>query len=527
MRTGGTGVGGWLVAFTLCACAPAEPTTTSEAGGGSSTTASVDPSVGQLPTFGSTSAGESAGETATEEPPASAGDVVVHLFEWSWADVARECEDVLGPAGVAGVQVSPPNEYRLIDPHPWWERYQPVSYTIVGRSGDAEEFADMVERCAAVGVEIYVDAVLNHMAWAKAGPGNQQVGVGGTVYERYSFPGLYEEEHFHDCKQGIQDWSSRWEVHFCELATLPDLATEHPPVRARLAGYLEQLMTLGVAGFRIDAAKHVPAEDLEAIFGMLSRAPFVFHEVIPGDAIAGSEYFGTGRVTEFRFGLALSQTLRAEQLAQLPGFEKRWGLHPSDRALVFIDNHDNQRGHGYGEPLTHEDGALYRVALALMLALPYGRPKLMSSYAIDDTEAGPPKAQDGGILTPHGEGGACVAPWICEHRWTSTRGMIGFRNATQAAPAIERWWDNGNDQIAFARGELGYLVVNREELPTLTRAFETGLPEGTYCDVYAGGRSPDGRGCVGATVEVGAAGQAEITVGPLSAVAIHVGARLP
>lgn len=25
-----------------------------------------------------------------------------------------------------------------------------------------------------------------------------------------------------------------------------------------------------------------------------------------------------------------------------------WGFVPSDRALVFVDNHDNQRGHGAG-----------------------------------------------------------------------------------------------------------------------------------------------------------------------------------
>lgn len=25
-----------------------------------------------------------------------------------------------------------------------------------------------------------------------------------------------------------------------------------------------------------------------------------------------------------------------------------WGFMPSDRALVFVDNHDNQRGHGAG-----------------------------------------------------------------------------------------------------------------------------------------------------------------------------------
>ena len=32
--------------------------------------------------------------------------VVVHLFEWTWHDIAKECEDFLGPQGYAGVQVS-------------------------------------------------------------------------------------------------------------------------------------------------------------------------------------------------------------------------------------------------------------------------------------------------------------------------------------------------------------------------------------------------------------------------------------
>lgn len=30
---------------------------------------------------------------------------IVHLFEWTWKDIARECEDFLGPQGYGGVQV--------------------------------------------------------------------------------------------------------------------------------------------------------------------------------------------------------------------------------------------------------------------------------------------------------------------------------------------------------------------------------------------------------------------------------------
>jgi alpha-amylase len=44
---------------------------------------------------------------------------MVHLFEWKWADIARECENFLAPNGYAGVQISPPNENAVISNRPW------------------------------------------------------------------------------------------------------------------------------------------------------------------------------------------------------------------------------------------------------------------------------------------------------------------------------------------------------------------------------------------------------------------------
>src|SRR4051812_13098211 len=77
----------------------------------------------------------------------AAGDVSVHLFEWKWPDIARECEAVLAPAGVAAVQVSPPQEHSITPSHDWSERYQPVSYSIDrSPSGTGAQVADMVPR---------------------------------------------------------------------------------------------------------------------------------------------------------------------------------------------------------------------------------------------------------------------------------------------------------------------------------------------------------------------------------------------
>ena len=54
----------------------------------------------------------------------AAGDVFVHLFEWKWRDIATECEQTLGPAGFAALQVSPPQEHSITPNFDWSERYQ-------------------------------------------------------------------------------------------------------------------------------------------------------------------------------------------------------------------------------------------------------------------------------------------------------------------------------------------------------------------------------------------------------------------
>src|SRR5919202_1627498 len=144
------------------------------------------------------------------------GDVFVHLFEWKWNDIARECETVLGPAGYAAVQVSPPQEHSITPSYDWSERYQPVSYSIDGsRSGNRAEFIAMVSRCKAAGVGIYVDAVINHMTNFPS-PGT---GSNGTQYTKYEYPGLYAPSDFHPyCK--VTNYSDAANVQDCELLDL-------------------------------------------------------------------------------------------------------------------------------------------------------------------------------------------------------------------------------------------------------------------------------------------------------------------
>jgi alpha-amylase len=439
----------------------------------------------------------------------------VHLFEWKWDDIAQECETVLAPQGYGGVQVSPPNEHAVIAAanFPWWQRYQPVSYQIVSRSGDRTQFKAMLDRCHAVGVKVYADAVINHMAAI-----GQGVGSAGTPFTRYHYPELYRPEDFHTCRHGIGDYNNHEEVTNCELVGLPDLNTSSPSVQRKIAAYLTDLLSLGVDGFRIDAAKHIQTDDLATILRSVryGSAPLIYQEVIdPGtEAVRKSEYYQNGHVIEFEYGKIIGEAFsdNRQGLAQLEDLANSPRLMPSEKAIVFIDNHDKQRGHGGGgNYLTYKDGKLYDLANIFMLAYPYGIPQIMSSYDFSNSDQGPPADEQGRTLDVD-----CAQAWVCEHRRGAIAAMVQFHNQVADAP-LANWWSDGKNQIAFGRGDSGFVVINRDET-ALTQTFQTGLSPGFYCNVMS-------EECT-SEVQVNRQGKARITVEGMGAIAIHKGSKI-
>ncbi|MEU6455864.1 carbohydrate-binding module family 20 domain-containing protein [Streptomyces sp. NPDC047065] len=446
-------------------------------------------------------AAAAAGSLLATAAPAQAAppgdkDVTAVMFEWKFSSVAKACTDTLGPAGYGFVQVSPPQEH--IQGGQWWTSYQPVSYKIAGRLGDRGQFKSMVDTCHAAGVKVVADAVVNHMS---AGNGT---GTGGSSYTKYTYPGTYAPNDFDNCTAQINDYRNRFNVQECELVGLADLDTGEDHVRGRIAAYLDDLLSLGVDGFRIDAAKHMAAGDLADIKSRLSNPNVHWkHEAIygAGEAVSPSEYLGTGDVQEFRYARDLRRVFLGENLANLRNFGEGWGYLPSDRSDVFVANHDTERG---GDTLSYKDGAAHTLAHVFMLAWPYGSPDVHSGYEFTDRDAGPPAG---------GQVDACYSDgWKCQHAWREISAMVALRN-TARGQAVTDWWDNGGDRIAFGRGSKAYVALNHEGTP-LTRTFQTSLPAGDYCDVQTG---------KGVTVDT--AGRFTATVAAGTALALHVGAR--
>ncbi|MBA4070330.1 MAG: hypothetical protein C0497_00605 [Gemmatimonas sp.] len=466
---------------------------------------------------------------------AAAGDVFVQLFSWYWTDVGAECGRALGPAGYRAALVSPPQEHNIADGRPWFEVYGPVSYSIDrGRFGTRAEFVDMVQRCRESGVDIYVDAVINHMA-----PGSG-VGSSGTTFTRYNYQPLYGPSDFHPACT-LNNYQSAANVQDCELLGLPDLNTGSASVRQKIADYLIELTRLGVAGFRIDAAKHIQPVELDSIVRLVNLAataegrtpPYVFLEVIdPGtEAVKAVDYFGLGYasggaadITEFNFR-TVGERFRAgsgKRAGELSSFSARtWGLMAGDKAVVFLQNHDTQRFDG----VDYRDGTAYRLANVWMLGQGYGYPVVMSGYAFDKAtqagrDAGPP-TREASLRCAERMELAVRGEWACEHRDPWIVAMLAFRRAVAGTDAA-RLWDNGADAVAFSRGASGFVALNAGAVG-VTASIPTALAPGAYCDLLTGGRGA--AGCIGRTVTVDADQTIFITINATSAVALLSGVR--
>ncbi|KAH9896766.1 glycoside hydrolase [Cubamyces lactineus] len=452
--------------------------------------------------------------------PSGNKDVIIQMFQWTWDSIAAECTSFIGPAGYGFVQgktgASPCLtlcELEHIQGSQWWTDYQPVSYTLTSKRGNRTEYANMISTCHEAGVGVIADTIFNHMAGVDSG-----TGVAGSSFTHYVYPGIYQYQDFHHCglepDDNIVNYFNAVEVQTCQLEGLADLATETEYVRGRLAEYANDLLSLGVDGLRLDAAKHINVTDIANILSRLDKTVYISQEVIygEGEPITPNQYTGNGDVQEFRYTSALKDAFLGGGISNLQDFDNR-GWVPGTGANVFVTNHDTERN---GNSLNDNSPSnTYVTAMIFSLAHPYGTPTILSSYSgFTDTDAGAP---NGGTGTCSGSGGE--NGWLCQHRWTAVAGMVGFRNNVGSA-ALTNWVSPQSQQIAFGRGALGFVAINNADSEWST-TFTTSLPDGSYCDVISGTSSKGN--CTGSSFII-SSGSFDAIVPARSAIAVHTGA---
>ena len=217
-----------------------------------------------------------------------------------------------------------------------------------------------------ISFRIYVDAIINHMTGQYSGKGTAGNSFDG---ESCSYPAVPYGSNdcngadvCHTSDGNVHDYNNLAEVRNCKLVALSDLRLEKNYVRDKIVEYLNKLINMGVAGFRVDAAKHIWPDDMEIIFSRVNDLddnvyglrfrPFIYYEILDmgKSSMSTSEFLYNARVTNFIYGDKLTNIFlkHTDQAKWVSNWGEAWGMPKSEDVVVFISNHDNQRGHGAG-----------------------------------------------------------------------------------------------------------------------------------------------------------------------------------
>lgn len=449
--------------------------------------------------------------------PIDSTSVGVQLFMWNWKSVAKECTNELGPAGYDWVLVMPPQEH--IDGPQWWVHYQPVSYKIETRLGSRADFEAMVKACNTAGVKVIADAVINHMVGTDSG-----IGWTGAEYSKYTHPGLYTPADFHPVKESISNWDDLNQVQNYELLSLSDLATEKTNVRQAIATYLNDLLSLGVHGFRIDAARHIPVDDLKAIKALLPVNTYFLNEVASETNPDISDYFAVGDVWEFDWVQLMNNAFGyASAASDLPAELDSANLLTSKNVVTMVSNHDTERN---GSAITSNDAVGQQLAFIYTIASTYGKPMVYSGYSFTSGNASPKLLKLGVVANVVCPSGAPVPKssykdlqFTCQHRWKGVEAMIAWRDSV--GDADETLVKGSKGVLSFGRGAAGHVVMN-SNIKTSKVKIKTDMAAGKYCDLITGGRNANifPKKCLGTTVLVDRSGYVSASIAKQSAIAI-------
>ena len=238
-------------------------------------------------------------------------DVILHAFDWSYAGIAGAAHEIK-QAGYGAVLVAPPMKSEKSNSCDWYKRYQPEDFRVIdGCNGNKEDFVRMIAALRKEHLRVYADVVLNHMANERDNstvfPGTEALSIYAkdpTYWGKQRLYGdlkneLFSPQDFND-EACIRDYGDPEQVTHGRICGqggdrgLPDLKDTVPGqnwVLDQRREYLQALFALGVSGFRLDAAKHMPIGAIRYFVpDSIADKAQVFGEIITWGGASDHEY---------------------------------------------------------------------------------------------------------------------------------------------------------------------------------------------------------------------------------------------
>jgi len=428
-------------------------------------------------------------DRVTHNPDTTNTETILHAWSWSFPTIAENMK-AIAEAGFTMVQTSPvQNCYnpegkstKLFDPDGkegnWYYYYQPTAWKIGNQIlGTREQMKQMMDSAAAYHVKVIVDVLPNHTAFDVDAVSDEMVEAVGGRDKLYHSNGL----------EPVNDYNDRLQCTLWGSGGLPDVNTENPDFQKYYMQFVNELLAMGVRGFRYDTAKHIGvhsdpvdsasgvkendfwdvATGRKAVKGIRLAVPydslFVYGEVLQDRNVPETEYAEYFGQTASGYGYHLR---RALEQGSANGVDLvSWDHRSAPEFLTtWVESHDTYCN-------AHESASLsddqIRMGWVFLTARQNGVPLFFSRPM-------------GATRENYWGDNRLGARGNDEFMHPEVVAVNKFRKAMSGATENLRFSDNGR-VLLVNRGNKGAAVVNISSVASFVD-LPTGLPDGVYHD---------------------------------------------
>ena len=429
----------------------------------------------------------------TVNPDAVNTETILHTWSWNFPEIARSMKEIKD-AGFTMIQTSPVQRSyapegsgkKLFDEKVaegnWYYYYQPTDWK-VGNAylGSRDQMKQMMDSAAKYGIKVIVDVLPNHTAFD----------TDAVAEEFYKAVGGREKMFHSNGLSPISNYQDRTQCTLQGVGGLPDVNTENPDFQKYYMEFVNDLLSLGVRGFRYDTAKHIGvhsdpvdkaagvkendfwdvATGRKAVKGVRLALPedslCIYGEVLQDKNVKEKEYEEYIDQTASAYGHELRQALEngKADIAALSDWH-----HPADPShlVTWVESHDTYANAHESAHLTDD---MVRQGWVWLTAREKGTPLFFSRPA----GRTPEKYWGNNRIGARGNDEFFHPEVVAANKFR--RGMAG-------QPEQIGTLDDGT-VLYVARGSKGLALINISQKPQKIK-METALPDGTYTDSVHG-----------------------------------------
>lgn len=432
-------------------------------------------------------------DRVTHNPDLTNTESILHVWSWSFPEIARSMRQIKD-AGFTMIQTSPVQHcYNpegsgklIFDDNVkegnWYYYYQPTDWKIGNQIlGTKEQMVNMMDSAAKYNIKVIVDVLPNHTAFD----------VDAVSDDFYKAVGGRDKMFHSEGLKPVEDYNDRYQCTLWGSGALPDVNTENPDFQKYYMQFVNDLLSLGVKGFRYDTAKHIGvhsdpvdaasgvkendfwdvATGRKAVKGVKLAVPyddlFVYGEVLQDKNVPEKEYADYFGQTASGYGWHLREALEKGTAKDIDLKDWRHEAAP-EYLTTWVESHDTYCNAHESASLTDDQ---IRTGWVFITARQNGTPLFFSRPAGSTRD----NFYGNNVLGARGND---------EFFHPEVAAVNKFRQAMKGQKEDLQKSENGQ-VLLVNRGKKGAAVVNISSLANHVD-LPSGLPNGTYRDVVYG-----------------------------------------